>query len=475
MKTSKSVLWIPTHIWFDFKKTRVLAIETAIFRLTQKDPDNKGVITGLLMHMLRNIDSTALEIPTHIRDSLADIQNRSLVSTFGMMFLHDLDFRRNRETLINVAPIDTPDILRQLGVGPRKHKRALRQGGEPPSIEYPFGTSPTWKQVRDIVAKEPLTIIRHWSFPSTIVHISTVAGTLFTLFTKQIWLLLNKEQLTAELEIESLEDAMSIWSAQSVFHALYDAKFTPHRNGLVGAVPGGKTQSFREMAKIYFPRPGPTPTTRSQWYTFHFLPQGYINKYHQSIKDLDMLEEDNLNESLYEIFQFLQCLPVSIPYSPGKPGVVWSRIPAINKIPILCNSKYLRLTSVGQVATVRRTPTQGTRITKSQELMTMAILESVDAHEEMINRAVKYKRKTWHKEMKKRSGKHKNRRAPPKKKVMEEKHVFRGSSSDSSEGGDEEERFVSEDERRSDSDERRSDSDERVSDSDDSDDEGDNY
>ena len=50
---------------------------------------------------------------------------------------------------------------------------------------------------------------------------------------------------------------------------------------------------------------------------------GYIKEYHDMLAE-DPTIEDDLNEALDLIFSWLQCLPISVPYTQTKPGSLWS-------------------------------------------------------------------------------------------------------------------------------------------------------
>jgi hypothetical protein len=78
-----------------------------------------GIITGVLVHLTRCIDSTPLMVPAHARESLALLRMREVQQTFGWMVLHDLNIQAddNENILEEVQEKDDLDVLRSLGIG----------------------------------------------------------------------------------------------------------------------------------------------------------------------------------------------------------------------------------------------------------------------------------------------------------------------------------------------------------------------
>ena len=57
-----------------------------------------GIITGLLVHLIRCIDSTPLIVPPHVRESLALLRMKEVQQRFGWMVLHDLNIQGSSES-----------------------------------------------------------------------------------------------------------------------------------------------------------------------------------------------------------------------------------------------------------------------------------------------------------------------------------------------------------------------------------------
>ncbi|PPQ87286.1 hypothetical protein CVT26_000275 [Gymnopilus dilepis] len=240
-KASGGVIYLPTHLWFEFVSARLSALEIAISYVGRKDPDNKGIVIGVLMNLIRSIESTPTDIPSHVRESKAALLTRAIVATHGMMFLHKLDLTdEGTETLPDVRQKDTQEVLDELKV--MKKKRTSRPRMDPKaalSIRYPLGSAPTWNEVKETLKSNPLLLIRTWEMPTRIDHVPTSAGILFVKFTKSIWASIKSscmEGSGSDLEgLRTLDDAMEFWSAHSIKCVLKDVVFLR----VMGRLPGG--------------------------------------------------------------------------------------------------------------------------------------------------------------------------------------------------------------------------------------------
>ncbi|KAF8188748.1 hypothetical protein BJ912DRAFT_814135, partial [Pholiota molesta] len=361
--TSEGVLWIPTEVWFNFSAARLKAIEIATMHLYQKSPDNKGIIVGLFMHLVRSIESTPSEVPTYVRHTLAALLMRATTATYGMMFLHDLNLTEDAsETLPGIQQVDDRYIREALELVPR---RRPKQFVERPriTVEYPLGESPTWIQVKDTLKKQPLRIIRPWVRPMAIIHIPTAAGILFVHFTRSIWISI-KSDWTEGLEndlrsVENLDSAMMFWSAENVVDTLKSVSFSINRCGIKGAVRGSQdAKSFRERTWIYFPdNNGVLPPRGSKWVPFFADRVGYIKRFHDMLATMAQEEERiNLKNGLEDIFGELQCLPDSEAFTKNKEGKTWCRASGEDAISILINVRHMRFRQIGRTAETRDGP-----------------------------------------------------------------------------------------------------------------------
>jgi len=160
-KRSNGVLWIPTYLWFEFTSARLKAFELATTHLYRKSPLNKGIISGILMHLMRSIELTPMNVPSHVWHSLAALMTRSTIATHGMMFLHNLNLNDDElETLPQVLWEDDQQIRTELAFAAEKPRgRTGHSGQSLRTEEYPLGERPTWNQVKDTLKRSPLRLI----------------------------------------------------------------------------------------------------------------------------------------------------------------------------------------------------------------------------------------------------------------------------------------------------------------------------
>jgi len=394
----------------------------AIQQVYRREPENKGVICGVLMHLIRSIDSTPTDVPAHVRESLSALKMRQVVSRFGMMFIHDLDLSPNSETTLpGVRPCDDRDVLSQLELSSKNRKRKRIFQDNSRSIEFPLGKRPTWNQVKDIMKKNPLLIIRHWTPSLFYSHRGTTAGILFVKFTRGFWVLLKTEHIIppeVEEEVENLDQAMAIWSASNVSISIKNSVFILNRSGVNGAVPGGnESRSFRERSIIYFPSPGILPPSGSKWFPFFNAKVGYIHEYHKS---LDLLQEDEekdgLKESIGDLFNEIQCLPESEGFTSRKEGRTWPRAKGEDGIAIIVNSRHMKFMSIGSVRQVNTGPSRPHVTRPNTE-----VLSELYRKEGLVAQGLQREMRRW-KEKKKRVDAHrsvktKNARRPPQRKL----------------------------------------------------------
>ncbi|KAF9474942.1 hypothetical protein BDN70DRAFT_814888 [Pholiota conissans] len=434
-KSSDGVLWIPTHIWFEFSSARLKAIEIATMHLYQKSPDNKGLIASLFMHLIRSIESTPTEVPTHVRHTLAALLMRGTTATCGMMFLHDLNLSDNgSETLPGIQQQDDRYIREELELVPKRRPKKFVDRPRI-TVEYPFGECPTWKQVLDALKKQPLHIIRHWERPFIITHIPTSAGILFVNFTRSLWISIKSDWTEGFLNdltaVENLDQAMMFWTAENIVNILKAVSISINRCGIKGSVKGTQdAKSFRQRTWIYFPdNNGVYPPRGSKWVAFFADTVGYIQKYHDML-DAFSRDEDKLNlkNGLEDIFGELQCLPDSEPFTATKEGKTWCRAPGEDAISILVSVRHMRFKEIGRTATSKNGPTRS-HITRSVKDIITELFKLnglVEEAKQIQQRRWRAKRKGVNK---KKSIRTKNKRAPPKRKRTD----------DSDEDGDESE------------------------------------
>jgi hypothetical protein len=217
-----------------------------LFLLNKLQPPNLGIITGVLMHLIRCIDSTPLIVPAHVRASLASLRIKEMQQTFGWMVLHNLQIPAsgatdddNLDVLEDVEQKDDQDVLRSLNMGLDKKQKVAwrRRPGDAPSVAYPLGSMPTWAELVKALRSQPWIIMEDWTF-DPIWTTSITASKLFVQFSRQIWLLLHPVWIAVvqpTTPIKTLEDAMESWSLSAICSMLTSAQFLPCNAQLKGA------------------------------------------------------------------------------------------------------------------------------------------------------------------------------------------------------------------------------------------------
>jgi len=417
------VLWIPTYLWFEFTSARLKAFELATAHLYRKSPPNKGIICGVFMHLMRSIESTPMNVPSHVRHSLAALKLRSTIATHGMMFLHDLNLNDDgSETLPQVLLEDDQQIRKELSFAAEKPRGRTRGSGQSlRTEEYPLGESPTWNQVKDTLKRSPLRLIRLWERPMWLEHTPTAAGILFVNFTKSVWVSIRTdwtERIEAELEaVTNLDAAMEFWSAEGILNRLKAVSFSINRSGIKGAVRGGQdAKSFRERTKIYFPDDDDIlPPRGSKWVPFFAEVVGYIRTYHRRLRALsDVEDRERITEGLEDIFGHLQCLPNSEQFTSTKEGRVWGRAAGEEAIGVLVNASHLKFRAIGRTVQVKEGQRR-THVTRSNKEVLSELFKQhglLEESEQLARRRWRVQRKRV---MEKKSGISKNKRVPPKR------------------------------------------------------------
>ena len=399
------------------------AFEIATVHLYQKSPPNKGIICGIFMHLMRSIESTPMNVPSHVRHSLAALMTRSTIATHGMMFLHNLNLNDDGlETLPQVVLEDDQEIRKELAFSAGKPRGRIGGSGQPlRTEEYPLGERPTWSQVRDTLKKSPLRLIRSWERPLWMEHTPTAAGILFVSFTKSVWASIRvdwTEQIEMELgAVTNLDAAMEFWSAEGILNRLKAVSFSINRSGIKGAVRGGQeAKSFRKRMKIYFPDDdGILPPRGSKWVPFFAEVVGYIRSYHSKLRTLnDEEDRERLTDGLEDIFGHLQCLPDSEQFTTTKEGRVWGRAAGEDAIGVLVNAEHLKFRAIGKTKEVKDGPRR-THVTRSNK----EVLSELFKQHGLLEESEQLARRRWrtHRKrvMEKKSGISKNKRVPPKK------------------------------------------------------------
>jgi hypothetical protein len=401
-----------------------------------------GIITGVLVHLIRCIDTTPLVVSPHVKESLALLKMREVQQRFGWMVLHDLNIDADhagssedgtgtdsdKNILEEVQEKDGLDVLRSLGVGrnnSRQRKRRRKAPGSDPSIAYPLGTMPTWTELVKAIRENPSRIMRSWSYNS-IWTASAIAAQLFIKFSQQMWLFAHPAWTGGDdRSFPTLQEAMKSWSIESIDENLSGIVFLPCNAKVKGAPRGRPEKSFSERAKIYFPDDkDDRPPTNSPWGNFWKYPC-YIWEYHRTLHDLDDEDDvENLDGHLKDLFQNIQCLPNSQGFTASFAGRLWSKSKE-DGLEVVTNPVYYKIVEVGAIP--RRGKSRGTRkpATRTKKAFISALLRQEGMEEEATKIALAEERKKKCTSNARKSAKSKAYRAPPTRRQTNPKKVIR--------------------------------------------------
>ena len=181
-------------------------------RLQQIHPPNYGVLTSLVCYLIREVTSTQLIPPAHVRESLNILQTQTVMNSFGTLFLHTLDIR-DKFVIPDIQEYDDGIVLKSLGIAKTSQQRSTRTVNTTPnlpSIEFPIGPTPAWSEIKDAVSSNPASFVRPFTY-SRYLGINEHAVRLFLTFSEMMRLLVASSWRNprAERKLETLEEAMA--------------------------------------------------------------------------------------------------------------------------------------------------------------------------------------------------------------------------------------------------------------------------
>src|SRR6266481_8522814 len=103
--------------------------------------------------------------------------------------------------------------------------------------------------------------------------------------------------------------------------------------------------SFAQRRAIFFPHEEHELHRRSVWSIL--WNKGYIQSYHKAIGALPVTATATLHGKLDVLFANVQCLPLSIPCSPRRPGILWTLNSKHTGPTFITNPSYYKLVEIG--------------------------------------------------------------------------------------------------------------------------------
>ena len=342
---------------------------------------------------------------------------------FGMFFLHNLDLN-HIPCLPEVQELDDADVMHIVGDKTTDRRTASRSLWPVlPMVDeqemFPIGDKPTWQAVVTVIAERPWELMRPWKWDIRLEGLEPVVGKLFTDFTCQMWLLLNKNWLADPSNIpapSTLQEAMECWSVAKIYGTVTASAFEACNANLPGRIPHGRPQkSFSARASIYFPLPEDGHHSRSPWNVFRSKP-GYVWQFHELMKDRGEQERFRIMDRLGEIFSNLHCLPASLATSKKVLGKPWM-INKQGKIQFITNPIFYKLLGLAEDGTTvqRRT---GPRAIKPVVEFTLDMYRAAGYDELVANQRIYVERRRLRLARERKSIKAKRfRKPPPSRKV----------------------------------------------------------
>ncbi|KAG8898861.1 hypothetical protein FRB99_007093, partial [Tulasnella sp. 403] len=341
--SARPVLWIPSKLWFSFIQGRIEAIRDAQVELSNSRPSNHGTITAILLHLLRLTVVNPQFVHPFIRTNLRDLRFEEIIATFGMFFLHDLDIHKGR---LPEVEEDSREVLKLMGNTSKTSKLPIHSHLDSIGVtspDFPLGPYPTWDQTASLLQTAPMTFIKEWTPPTSLVA-TTKAKQLFIAYTQQVWHTLNTSFITSKdayPEPTTLVEAMKSWTCDRIGHVVLDRSFITIKAGIKVVGEGEGEALFIERCRTFFPMDTNWyPPTTSMW--FPLYQNGYIKDLQNWLKENPHLQK-TLEDSLINIFKHLQCFPPSNrPSNPNTRGFIWSTSNA-HETNFVVNPTFLRL------------------------------------------------------------------------------------------------------------------------------------
>lgn len=315
-------------------------------------PDNYGVLTCLLHHMLQSVVFTPPQIPKNVRESLYVLRSTSSAQRFGIFFLHDLEIEAKRP-LREVAQADTLDVLSEIGV--REMKRPTKKPAllnlHPPDAtnSFPIGATPTFSDLADAIRSNPISMLRPLNIEAEL-NVNDTAALVFKHFTSSFWHLIKVLPGTRYDCLQGgIEEALTAWSLEGVHRQTQGhfvcravkpssdfAVFTPHT----------QTQ-FEDRAEYFFPERNKIPE----------FPFWEALKDHGYLQILELAPDERLEviNDLRKLLALCQCLPTE-----ANPKQIWEfdLQDGYQAVIVDVNPRYYRITGLRQDNAARSQPSK---------------------------------------------------------------------------------------------------------------------
>jgi hypothetical protein len=370
LEDGEPILAVKSELYFGFQIRRVKELQNVQIHFSKYRPANYGTITGLLMHMLRNVPHSPVALTGYLRDALRDLHFDTVMDRFGTFFLHELDLEK--VVLPDIAQEDTVECLLAMShvksLKQIKDKRAMVAtpvvDDEGPTEQFPIGNAPTWDEIASTMACNPKLLMSKWAWDDKWATGST-AGRLFTQFTTDYFLTLSTEVVN-DVHLpkpKDLKGAMELWTVPSLMALLKDVSFKPSNHGLLGKVPGRRNPSFKDMVDLFFPGLDVNILEKSVWHPF--VTRGYIQEFHRTIHSMIEDKISSLLRALGRIFGRIQCLPNAVTCTQKSCGRLWEQ--SDGGIRMWTNPIFYKIEMVGKAKRTGQAQLEGNRSKQARQ------------------------------------------------------------------------------------------------------------
>lgn len=401
---SPNILWMKSDTWFRLGIYRLYVIQKYQLRLSRLQPSNLGMLTLILMFMLRSIFTTPKKLPTVLKGFLYEMRYQEIRDRFGMFFIHMLEKESNR--IEGLPKRDSEEVKKLVFVYQKGRKERVEEerdiSGER-NEEFPIGDRPSWSELEKAIRSRPVMMMREgvWGEER---GVELLAIELFMRFSREYWVTIREEFLVGGYpEVKTLEEALSSWSVEEIESRMRSVTFEAVRAYWTGLAKGRLENTFEERLGIFFPPADHRVNEKSSWKIL--WEYGYIGRYHVEWKKLGAEGRVRLNVGLKRLLGHVQCLPAAARCTEGTTGYMWSYNESKDGVKVLTNPKYYRIRGIGKEEKGKGI---GRIMASRKEIELRIRMENEGISMEELERKEKVRKRND-----KRSGRAKNARKPP--------------------------------------------------------------
>lgn len=281
-----------------------------------------------------------------------------------------------------------------------------------PTDEYPLGQYPSWSQVQASISKNPLGLLRLWTFDPALNDIMKTAAELFKAFCWQTWCGLNPYYLTSgwtPTKDITLEEGIRLWSAVEVYEHVRNVQWKAIKTKAKFRGRGQRKDDFPARLSMYFPKMSSKPKN-GPW-LLSFQHHWYIHEYNRILESSNAETVTQLHQALGTLFGHLQCLPDSQRCTPKTAGRTWTH--KSESIVMLINPNLCRYDKAVTKSTRRRSGFPSAHAKPSEHLGNLLQGAGLNAQERKEMQKAKKREENEKNRNNRRSGKSKNARRPP--------------------------------------------------------------